>query len=205
MCGVLYGTGRHSWRVRLQYFRRVHESRITSVLGRRVVRNRVVGISPKSQHGGISYYTGRFDQNGAYYGTMAYEIEMLDNFISGVPSAVPVYGATEAPPYSGLAVSAATFSSLYNGNPVSGDGKNTVMDRNQLSDLATGVTITHSLYGTLIADNTFTPTVTTFLEDTGSINTEGLATRRFDGLAQSGSKLFVRGNAPQACLNQALQ
>jgi hypothetical protein len=46
-----------------------------------------------------------------------------------------------------------------------------VMARNQLTGLATGVYITHSLYGTVIADNTYTSTVTTFLEDTGSINT----------------------------------
>jgi hypothetical protein len=137
----------------------------------RFARNRIVGISPKSLHGGINYNTGRFDMDGAYFGTMAYGVEMLDNYISGAPTASPVGGASESTPEPGLAASAATYSSIYNGNPVGGDGKNTVMARNQLTGLATGVYITHSLYGTVIADNTYTSTVTTFLEDTGSINT----------------------------------
>ena len=137
----------------------------------RFARNRVIGVSPKSKNGGISYDTGRFDQRGAYCGTMAYGIEMLDNFISGNPHAVPIPHATEAPPYPGLALSAATYSSQYDGNSIGADGRNTVLARNKLSDLVTGVTITHSLYGTVIADNTYTATVKSFLEDKGSINT----------------------------------
>jgi hypothetical protein len=143
----------------------------------RFARNHVVGVSPKSRNGGISYDTGRFDQKGAYCGTMAYGVEMLDNFISGDPKAVPVPHATEAPPYPGLALSAATYSSEFDGNSTGADGKNNVLARNKLTNLSTGVTITHSLYGTVIVDNTYSSTVTSFLEDMGSINT-GVAGNR---------------------------
>jgi hypothetical protein len=144
----------------------------------RFTRNRVVGVSPKSRNGGISYDTGRFDQKGAYCGTMAYGVEMLDNSISGDPKAIPVPHATEAPPYPGLALSAATYSSDFDGNSIGADGKNNVLARNNLSDLSTGVTITHSLYGTVIADNTYTPTVRSFLKDMGSVNTGVMRNRK---------------------------
>jgi hypothetical protein len=138
----------------------------------RFARNRVVGVSAKTLNGGISYDTGRYDQNGAYFGTQAYGIEMLDNFVSGNPGSIPVPGVSTAPPYPGLTLSAATYSSQYDGNPAGADGKNNVLARNKLSKLATGITITHSLSGTLIADNTYTSTVGTFLEDSGSMNTD---------------------------------
>jgi len=137
----------------------------------RFARNTVTGISSKSQHGGISYDTARYDQNGAYFGTQAYGVEMVDNFISGDPNAVPVDGSTEAPPYPGLTCSGSTYSSQYDGNPVGGDGKNIVMLRNSLTKLTTGITMTHSIYGTVIAENKYTSAVGTFFTDTGSINT----------------------------------
>lgn len=136
----------------------------------RIGRNRVTGISIKSQHGGINYNTGRFDQNGGYFGTMVYGFEMRENFVSGNPNAVPI-GNTESTPFTGLGASAASYSSLYDGNPVGGDGKNTVFAGNQLNELTTGINITHSLYGTIVANNTYTSTVGTFLDDTGSLNT----------------------------------
>jgi hypothetical protein len=146
--------------------------RLTPGYFARIARNRVVGISPRSKHCGVSYYTGRFDRNGSYFGTMAYGIEFVDNSVSGDPNAIPVVGSTEAPPFpGGLAISAASFSSYYDGNPVGGDGKNTLMARNQLTELAVGVNLTHSLYGTVIAETTYTSTVGTFLDDTGSLNT----------------------------------
>jgi hypothetical protein len=133
----------------------------------RIARNKIVGISPKSRHGGISCYTGQFDQNGANHRTLAYGFEALDNTISGVPNSVPI-DATEAPPYSGLTVIAAPVpSSFRTRNPVAGFGKNTILSRNQLTKLTTGVTIDHSLYGTLVANNTYTATVTTFLQNQG--------------------------------------
>ncbi len=144
----------------------------------RFARNRVVGVSPKSMNGGISYDTGRFDQKGAYYGTMAYGVEMLDNFISGNPNVDPVPRATEAPPYPGLALSAATYSSEFDGNSTGADGRNSVLARNRLSDLSTGITITHSLYGTVIADNAYTSTVKSFLKDKGSVNTRVIRNRK---------------------------
>ena len=138
----------------------------------RITRNRVTGVSPMSKHGGISYSTGRFDLKGAYFGTMAYGIEMRSNFISGSPGVNPVYGSSEAPPYVGLAASAATYSSQYDGNPAGADGKNTIMTGNALVDLAVGINLTHSLYGTMIADNSYTSTVATFVADAGSIKTD---------------------------------
>lgn len=136
----------------------------------RIARNRVIGISPKSKHGGINYNTGRFNLNGAYFGTMAYGIEVRENFVSGDPGAVPI-GNTESTPFTGLGASAASYSSVYDGNPVGGDGKNTIFAGNQLTELTTGINITHSLYGTIVANNTFTSTVSKFFDDTGSINT----------------------------------
>ena len=133
----------------------------------RIARNKIAGISPKSRHGGISCYTGQPDRNGTYHSTLAYGFEALDNSISGVPGAAPV-DATEAPAYSGLVVVAAPLPvSSHNGSQVLGFGKNTVLSRNRLTDLTTGVTIDRSLSGTLIANNTYSATVAKFLQNQG--------------------------------------
>jgi hypothetical protein len=143
----------------------------------RFARNTVVGVSAKSESSFIAYNTARFDQNGAYFGTMAYGVEMIDNSISGVPSAVPV-GDTTGSPYPGLVCSAATYSSYYDGNPAGADAKNTLLLRNQLTEMTTAVYLTHSIYGTVVADNTYTSTVKTFLVDTGSVNTLLIGNRK---------------------------
>jgi len=133
----------------------------------RIARNKIMGVSPKSQHGGICCYTGQPDRNGAYHSTLAYGFEALDNLISGVPNSKPI-NATEAPPYSGLAVVAAAVKGPLNGSKLeAGFGKNTILSRNQFTNLTTGITIDHSLDGTVIADNDYSATVPTFLQNQG--------------------------------------
>lgn len=137
----------------------------------RITRNTITGVSPKSLHAGVSYNTGRFDRNGAAYGTLVYATEFLHNTIAGDPIAIP-QAKTESPPVSGIVAYAASYSSLYDGNPDAPDARNTVIRGNALDELTQGVTITHSLDGTIIADNSYTSTVQTFLTDTGSLHTD---------------------------------
>jgi hypothetical protein len=133
----------------------------------RIARNTITGVSPKSHHGGIGCYTGQPDRNANYGSVMAYEFEARENVISGVPDVKPV-DATEAPPYSGLAiVAAATRSPLAHGLPEARSGMNTILCGNHFTSLAAGVTIDDSLDGTVIMKNTYAVTVSTFLRDKG--------------------------------------
>lgn len=133
----------------------------------RIARNTITGVSPKSCHGGIGCYTGQPDRQATYKSVMAYEFEALENTISGVPHAKPV-NATEAPPYSGLAVvAAATRSPLAHGQPTPGSGTNTILYGNHFTSLTAGVTIDDSLDGTVIMKNTYAATVPTFLRSEG--------------------------------------
>jgi hypothetical protein len=133
----------------------------------RIARNTITGVSPKSRHAGVGCYTGQLDRDVTLRSVMAYEFEALENIISGVPDAKPV-NATEAPPYSGLAVvAAATRSPLTHGQPAAGSGTNTILYGNHFTSLAAGITIDDSLDGTVIMKNTYAATVPTFLRNKG--------------------------------------
>jgi hypothetical protein len=132
----------------------------------RIARNQIAGVSPKSHHGGISCYTGQPDREATFKSVMAYNFEVLYNTISGIPQAKPV-NATEAPPYSGLAIVAAARGVLGHGGATSGSGTNTILYGNHLTNLAAGVTIDYSLDGTVIMKNTYTGTVPEFLQNEG--------------------------------------
>jgi hypothetical protein len=137
----------------------------------RIARNTVQGVSPKSDLATLSYNTGRFDLNGAYYGTMIYGVEFRDNTMIGDPSAPPITDIpSEEIPWDGIAAVAATISSEYDGNPAGGDGKNITITGNQLSAMPNGVTVTHSNFGVIVTANDYTPSIGTFLTDTGAVN-----------------------------------
>jgi parallel beta-helix repeat protein len=135
----------------------------------RIAGNTVDGISRRSFHGGIGFNTARVD-NGHYYEVDAYSTEIRGNSVTGDRTATPRHGITEAPPYGGIYAISATFSSQYDGQG-SGDATNTVIEDNVLSDLKTGVDLTHSLYGQVVKGNRYDATVLKFIEDTGSENT----------------------------------
>ncbi|HZG57981.1 glycosyl hydrolase family 28-related protein, partial [Paenibacillus sp.] len=135
----------------------------------RVTGNTVDGISRRSFHGGIGFNTARVD-NAHYYEVDAYSTEILNNAVTGDNTATPRYGITEAPPYGGIYAISATYSSQYDGQG-SGDATNTVIEGNVLSNLKTGIDLTHSIYGQVVKGNVYDATVLTFIEDTGSENT----------------------------------
>ena len=132
----------------------------------RIARNTITGVSPKSRHGGIGCYTGHPDREATYKTVMAYEFEAVENTISGEPQAKPI-DATEAPPYSGIAVVAAAGGAPTDGRSTPGSGTNTILYGNHLANLAAGVTIDYSLDGTVMMNNTYTATVLAFLRDEG--------------------------------------
>jgi parallel beta-helix repeat protein len=136
----------------------------------RITDNVVEGISRRSSHGGIGFNTGRGD-NDHYYAVDVYATEILGNKVSGDNAVAPTGGKTEAPPFGGIYASSATFSSGYDGVPGTGDSTNTVIEGNKLSDLGTGVDLTHSSYGQIVTGNKYDDTVLEFLHDTGSVNT----------------------------------
>ena len=136
----------------------------------RIVNNDLTGVSRRSGYGGIGFNTGRTGGRNYFFATDVYSTEILNNKITGGfnPTAV---GNTEAPPLNGIYAWAASYSSLYDNILGTHDAINTLIIGNELNDVDKGVQVSHSNYGVIIQDNTYSNTVSTFLNDTGSMNT----------------------------------
>lgn len=134
----------------------------------RIARNTVIGISRRSNQGGIGTYTGRFDSPN-FYDVESYATEIIDNTVSGNNTIAPGDG-TEAPPYDGLYVSSYPYSTMSNGSGT-GDATDTLIQSNSLSNLPTGVTLTKCNYGQWVGANTYDASVSSFMNDyEGSTN-----------------------------------
>jgi hypothetical protein len=132
----------------------------------RMTRNTVIGVSRRSNQGGIGTYTGRFD-GAKFYDVEVYATEITDNTIFG-NNAIAAGSGTEAPPYDGIYVSSYPFSTGSDGTGT-GDATETLIESNRLSNLPTGVTLTKCDYGQLVNGNTYDNSVLTFMSNsTGS-------------------------------------
>ncbi|WP_162463217.1 S-layer homology domain-containing protein [Paenibacillus psychroresistens] len=136
----------------------------------RIADNHVEGISRRSDHGGIGFNTSR-NTSDRYYSIDVYSTEILNNSVSGDNTVQPTGGKTEAPGYGGIYAISASHSSSYDNVPGTGDSTNTIIEDNSLSNLGTGVDLTHSSYGQIVRGNSFDETVLKFINDTGSMNT----------------------------------
>ncbi|MDR1439397.1 MAG: hypothetical protein LBJ10_05120, partial [Clostridiales bacterium] len=136
----------------------------------RVAGNVLEGVSRRTGQSGIGYNTGRSDGSAAF-SIDVYSTEILGNSIRGSLGGNAPSGDTEAPELSGIFCASASYASGYDGDPSRADSMNTIIDGNALADLKTGVTLTHSISGQIVANNRYTETVQAFLADTGSMET----------------------------------
>jgi hypothetical protein len=123
----------------------------------RICRNTVVGVSRRSNQGGIGLTCGRVD-SANFFDTLIYATQMVSNSISGNSQAIPIGGITEAPPYSGIYLSSYPYSTLNKGTDT-GDITDTIIEGNQLDNLMNGATVTKCNYGSYINNNFCTPAV----------------------------------------------
>nr|WP_239565798.1 S-layer homology domain-containing protein [Paenibacillus sacheonensis] len=112
------------------------------------------GVSPKTQTGGILLNTQRYGSSGRYFSVGAYNIELRNNQLVGVPSAVP-NNLSEAPYESGIVFWSGLKSSDLITDGYSGDATNLLVQNNKLSGFNRGISLTLGDYGILMADNTF--------------------------------------------------
>ena len=128
----------------------------------RMTRNTVIGISRRSNQGGIGTYTGRFD-SPKFYDVEVYATEITDNTVFGNKT-IAAGSGTEAPPYDGIYVSSYPFSTGSDGTGT-GDATETLIESNRLSNLPTGVTLTKCDYGQLVNGNTYDNSVLAFMSN----------------------------------------
>ncbi|MDF2836128.1 MAG: hypothetical protein K0Q63_1768, partial [Paenibacillus sp.] len=116
--------------------------------------NEFVGVSPKTRTGGILLNTQRYGSEGRYYAVGANNIEIRNNALTGVPSAVP-NNLSEAPQESGIVFWSGLKSSDLIADGYSGDATNLLVQNNILRDFNRGITVTLGDYGVITADNSF--------------------------------------------------
>ena len=132
----------------------------------RITRNTVIGVSRRSNQGGIGTYTGRFD-GPKFFDVEVYATEITDNNVFGNKT-IAAGSGTEAPPYDGIYVSSYPFSTGSDGTGT-GDATETLIESNRLSNLPTGVILTKCDYGQLVNGNTYDNSVLAFMNNsTGS-------------------------------------
>src|SRR5690606_29243103 len=100
--------------------------------------NEFDGVSPKTQTGGILLNTQRYGSEGRYYSVAAYNIELRNNALTGVPSAVP-NNLSEAPQESGIVFWSGLKSSDLITDGYSGDATNLLVQNNILRDFNRGI------------------------------------------------------------------
>jgi len=142
----------------------------------RITRNTAIGVSRRSNQGGIGTYTGRFD-NPKFYDVEVYATEIIDNHVAG-NNAIGAGSGTEAPPYDGIYVSSYPFSTGSDGTGT-GDATETLIESNHLSNLPTGVILTKCDYGQLVNANTYDNSVLTFMNNTTGVTDNTLITSNF--------------------------
>ncbi|MHA6480551.1 S-layer homology domain-containing protein [Paenibacillus sp. strain BS8-2] len=135
--------------------------------------NEFDGVSPKTRTGGILLNTQRYGSEGLYYSVAAYNIELRNNALTGVPSAVP-NNLSEAPPESGIVFWSGLKSSDLIADAYSGDATNLIVQNNMLTDYNKGISVTLGDYGVITADNSF-HNVTTELFHAGKDRVDGEA------------------------------
>jgi len=141
----------------------------------RVTGNVLTGVSPLSKNSGVGVASERFDNGGGhYYAVQAFANEFRNNDITGTHETPIGNSITEAPAYNtGIYVSTADIGH-YDGNndvSVSGDTTNTIIEDNTVRNKQHAVTLTHSTYGTVLADNKSGNVTGGFANDTGAHNT----------------------------------
>jgi hypothetical protein len=136
----------------------------------RIAGNELTGASRRTGQSGIGYNTGRSDGSAAF-SVDVYSTEILGNSIAGPAGGSAAGGDTEAPELSGIYCASASYASGYDGDPSFADSMNTIIGGNTLSGLKTGVTLTHSISGQIVAGNRYSETVEAFIADTGSMST----------------------------------
>jgi hypothetical protein len=117
----------------------------------------------------------RFDNGGGHYlAVQAFGNEFRGNDITGTNETPIGNSITEAPSYNtGIYISTADIG-YYDGNndvTVSGDTTNTIVEDNTVRNKQYAVTLTHSSYGTVLANNKVAGITTNFVNDTGAHNT----------------------------------
>ncbi len=142
------------------------QARLTPGYYIRATGNVITGVSRRSQHAGIAVHAQRNGVSGQYYAVNAFGIEIQDNRIEGVPSAVPVLN-TEAPGESGIVSWAAQISSDANPSTRAGDITNIIIRNNRLLQLNKGISLSLGNYGPILSGNVFTD-VTLSVEHKGS-------------------------------------
>jgi hypothetical protein len=128
----------------------------------RITRNTVIGISRRSNQGGIGTYTGRFD-SPKFRSIEVYATEITDNEVLG-NNTIAAGSGTESPPYDGIYVSSYPFSTRSDGTGT-GDATETIIEKNRLSNLAAGITLTRCDYGQLVNGNTYDASVLTLVNN----------------------------------------
>ncbi|RAV19696.1 glycosyl hydrolase family 28-related protein [Paenibacillus contaminans] len=136
-----------------------NQSRFTPDYYIRVTGNIITGVSRRSGHSGIYINSQRTGVNGRYYGVSAYGIEIRDNRVEGVPSAVPLQN-TEAPAESGILSWSAQLSSDASPSSESGDNTNVIIENNRLHHLNKGIHLSLGDYGHILKGNAFTAVTT---------------------------------------------
>lgn len=116
--------------------------------------NEFDGVSPKTRTGGILLNTQRYGSEGRYYSVAAYNIEIRNNALTGVPSAVP-NNLSEAPQESGIVFWSGLKSSDLITDGYSGDATNLLVQNNFLTDFNRGISVTLGDYGVITTGNTF--------------------------------------------------
>ncbi|CAM4343170.1 hypothetical protein FHS16_002533 [Paenibacillus endophyticus] len=116
--------------------------------------NEFAGVSPKTRTGGILLNTQRYGSEGRYYSVGANNIEIRNNALTGVPSAVP-NNLSEAPQESGIVFWSGLKSSDLITDGYSGDATNLLVQNNILTDFNKGISVTLGDYGVITAGNSF--------------------------------------------------
>lgn len=134
----------------------------------RIARNLLSGVSRRSNTSAIGIYTGRFDVP-TFVDTMIYSVEILENTITGDLSKT-MDGRWYFPAYNGIYLSSYEYSNRSDGTGT-GDITNSLIERNTLNDLQSGIMLTKGDYGHVISNNKSNVNVIQFLRDGGSQNT----------------------------------
>ncbi|MBM7568095.1 carbohydrate-binding protein [Paenibacillus sacheonensis] len=152
-----------------------NESNLSPNYYNRVTGNVLTGVSQLSKNSGVGVASERFDNGGGHYlAIQAFANEFRNNDLTGTNETPVGNSITEAPSYNtGIYISTADIGYYDGNNDVSaaGDTTNTIVEDNTVRNKQYAVTLTHSSYGTVMANNKTANVTGGFVRDTGSHNT----------------------------------
>lgn len=139
----------------------------------RVAGNTITGTSRRGNRSGIGMETGRWSgPNAPYLDVIGYGLEIIGNRLIGngaFPNHVDITTSDAGPFISGINALCFEYGNRPNEGSGTSDITNTLIEGNTLSNLTTGITLSHLGYGQVVRNNTYDGKVFRFLLDSDTV------------------------------------